>query len=272
MFARQPGATWKREVRMLTDLGGWLTGEWVRRYRQLAVLASLAFASLLCLGLLAVRMVYSDSRNYDFLAWNLFLAWLPLLCSLAAYNSYKRRNKLSWLVVAGCALAWLLFFPNAPYLLTDVMHLAPRPEAPLWFDVLLVVAFAWTGLFLGLASLLLMQALVRRAAGGLASWAVALGVLGLSGFGIYIGRFLRWNSWDLILSPAGVLADLAGAAQHPLLHARSLVFSGLFSAFLIAAYFMFVAVTHWQAEAPEHQVTQPNAAQYRNGKNLLTRR
>jgi uncharacterized membrane protein len=221
----------------------------LRRYRQLAVMASLAFATLICLALLAVRVLYSENRMYLFLAWNLFLAWLPLLCSLLAYNAFKRRNRLSWLVVAGCALAWLLFFPNAPYLLTDILHLEPRPDAPLWFDLVLVIAFAWTGLFLGLVSLFLMQALVRRAAGVLLSWGFALGVLGISGFGIYIGRFWRWNSWDVFASPGGLFADLLDAAQHPLLHARSLVFSGLFSLFLVSAYFIFVALTHLQIEA-----------------------
>ena len=235
---------------MPIETSGWFDHKWVRRYRQLAVLGSLAFATLICLALLAARLAYSENSNYSFLAWNLFLAWLPLLCSLAAYNAYKRRNRLSWLVVAGCALAWLLFFPNAPYLLTDIMHLQPRADAPLWFDVLLVIAFAWTGLFLGLVSLYLMQSLVRRAAGALASWAFALGVLGVSGFGIYIGRFLRWNSWDVLVSPGGLLSDLLDAAQHPLLHARSLAFSGLFSLFLVSAYFMFFALTHLQVETP----------------------
>ena len=220
----------------------------IRRYRQLAVLASLVFTTLICLALLAVRVVYSESGQYLFLAWNLFLAWLPMLCALFAYNAYKRHSRLSWLVVAGCALAWLLFFPNAPYILTDLMHLRPRPDAPLWFDVLLVVAFAWTGLCLGLVSLSLMQALVRRAAGALASWAFALGVLSLSGAGIYIGRFLRWNSWDVFISPGSILADVLAAVQHPLLHARSVVFSGLFSLFLLSAYCMFFALTHLNAE------------------------
>jgi len=221
----------------------------LRRYRQLAVLASLAFTTAVCLVLLAGRVAYSESRQYLFLAWNLFLAWLPMLCSLFAYNAYKRRSRLSWLVVAGCALAWLLFFPNAPYLLTDLMHLQPRPDAPLWFDVLLVVAFAWTGLCLGLVSLSLMQALVRRAAGGLASWAFALGVLSISGAGIYIGRFLRWNSWDVFVSPGGILTDVLPAVLHPLLHARSVIFSGLFSLFLLSAYCMFFALTHLYAGA-----------------------
>jgi uncharacterized membrane protein len=223
--------------------------QFLRRYRQLAVLASLAFSSAICAALLAGRMVYSESLMYGFLAWNLFLAWLPMLCSLFAYNAYKRRSRLSWLVVAGCALAWLLFFPNAPYILTDIMHLKARADAPLWFDVLLVIAFAWTGLFLGLVSLSLMQALVRRAAGAVASWGFALGVLSISGVGIYIGRFLRWNSWDVFISPGGILVDLMQTVQHPLLHARSVVFSGLFSLFLLSAYFMFVALTHLHTES-----------------------
>ncbi len=225
-----------------------LSRAYLNRYRQLAVLASLVFTTLVCLALLAVRYVYTENWQYMFLAWNLFLAWLPVLCALFAYNAYKRRGRLSWLVVAGCALAWLLFFPNAPYILTDLMHLAPRPDAPLWFDVLLVLAFAWTGLCLGLVSLSLMQALVRRAAGTLASWVFALGVLSLSGAGIYLGRFLRWNSWDVFISPGGILADVMAAVQHPLLHARSVVFSGLFSLFLLSAYCMFFALTHLHAE------------------------
>ncbi|MEP7356720.1 MAG: DUF1361 domain-containing protein, partial [Anaerolineales bacterium] len=175
----------------------------LRQYRQFAVLVSLGFATLVSLGLLALRVIYSHRLEYTYLAWNLFLAWLPMLCALAAYNAGKRRSRLSWLVVAGCALAWLLFFPNAPYLLTDILHLQPSQNAPLWFDLVLLLAFAWTGFFLGLVSLILMQSLVRRAAGrrcrqftaAIASWAFALAVLGLSGFGIYLGRFLRWNSW-----------------------------------------------------------------------------
>jgi uncharacterized membrane protein len=221
----------------------------LRQYRQLAVLVSLAFATAVCLGLLALRVTYSHRLVYTYLAWNLFLAWLPMLCALAAYNAGKRRTRLSWLVVAGCALAWLLFFPNAPYLLTDILHLEPRADAPLWFDLVLLLAFAWTGFFLGLVSLVLMQALVRRAAGAAASWAFAVAVLGLSGFGIYLGRFLRWNSWDIFFSPGSLLTDMVQPLLHPIVHARTIAFSGLFSLFLVSAYLMIVALTHLQAEA-----------------------
>ena len=187
----------------------------LRQYRQVAVLVSLAFSTAVCLGLLGLRVTYSHRLVYTYLAWNLFLAWLPMLCALAAYNAGKRRSRLSWLVVAGCALAWLLFFPNAPYILTDLLHLQARADAPLWFDLVLLLAFAWTGFMLGLVSLVLMQALVRRAAGAVASWAFAVAVLGLSGFGIYLGRFLRWNSWDVFFSPGACWPTCSAPAASP---------------------------------------------------------
>ena len=219
-----------------------------RNYRQLAVIGSLVFATAVSVGLLGLRVVYT--RGFDFmgLGWNLFLAWLPLLCALAAYNVYKRRSRLSWLVVAGCAVSWLIFFPNAPYLVTDIVHLQSTGGVPYWYDLIMVIGFAWTGLFLGLVSLYLMQSLVRQAAGGPASWVFALAVSGLSGFGIYLGRFLRWNSWDLLLSPVSLLADVAERLRHPLAHYQTFVFSAMFSLFFISAYFILVAMMSLQKD------------------------
>jgi uncharacterized membrane protein len=223
---------------------------YLRHHRQLAVILSLGFATSICLGLLALRMLYAHSFAYMGFAWNLFLAWLPMLCALTAYNVFKHRSSLSWLMVAGCAGVWLLFFPNAPYLMTDIIHLQPRSGVPFWYDLILVLAFAWTGFFLGLVSLYLMQSLVRKLAGGLASWAFALGALSLSGFGIYLGRFLRWNSWDVFFSPLPLLADVVERVRYPMLHLRTFGFSALFSLFIISAYLMLVALTHLPAEAP----------------------
>lgn len=219
-----------------------------RNYRQLAVVGSLVFATALSLGLLVLRVVYTRGFDYVGLGWNLFLAWLPLFFALAAYNVYKRSSRLSWLVVAGCAFVWLLFFPNAPYLLTDIVHLQSARGVPFWYDLVMIIGFAFTGLFLGLVSLYLMQSLVRLAAGGPASWLFALIVSGLSGFGIYLGRFLRWNSWDLFVSPLSLLADIAERFRHPLAHYQTFMFSAMFSLFFISAYFILVAMMHMQKD------------------------
>jgi len=222
----------------------------IRHYRQIAVLGALIFASALCAALLVVRVAYTRNFYYVPFAWNLFLAWLPMLCALAAYNLYKRRSRLSWLMVAGCAFVWLLFFPNAPYLLTDILHLTTRPDIALWYDLILVIAFALSGTLLGLVSLFLMQMLVHRAVGPVLGWLFALGVLGLSGFGIYLGRFQRWNSWDLFTNPTTLLADIANRLLHPLAHWRTFAFSALFSLVFLSAYLTFAALAYGQWDKP----------------------
>src|SRR5258708_23949610 len=153
-----------------------------RNYRQLALVGSLAFATLVCLGLVTLRVAHSQKFAYRYLIWNLFLAWLPILSALVAYNLQRRHSWVNWILVPAFALFWLVFFPNAPYLITDIMHLQRQAAAPYWYDLLLFVAFAWTGFFLGLVSLLLMQEIVRKAAGTKASWAFACGGLGLISF------------------------------------------------------------------------------------------
>src|SRR5262245_35237806 len=129
--------------------------------RQLPVLASLGFATALCLGLLELRAWHYGSSEHRGLVWNLFLAWLPALGAFAAYNLNRWPTRFRWLPIIGLSLLWLLFLPNAPYLITDIIHLKQSYGAPLWYDLITLVAFAWTGSFLGLVSLFMMQMLVR---------------------------------------------------------------------------------------------------------------
>jgi uncharacterized membrane protein len=230
----------------------------LRNYRQLAVIASSLLATGLCMTMLGLRIAHSDSLAHTGLLWNLFLAWLPALSSLIAYNLYQRRSAFSWVLIGACALMWLLFFPNAPYLLTDVIHLQPLGDAPLWYDLILIVAFAWTGSFLGLISLLLMQALVRKLAGTIVSWIFALGALSVSGFEIYLGRFLGWNSWDVFIHPTRIVLDVVTRLRHPLANFQTYVFSILFSLFFICAYLMLVSVTQFQSELQAPEQPAPN--------------
>ncbi len=216
--------------------------------RQAAVVASLAFATAVCLAQLAVRAVYARSAVHFGLVWNLFLAWLPMLGALAAYNVGQRGRWRKWLLALPCLVFWLLFFPNAPYILTDILHLQPQGNVPLWYDLILLITFAWTGAFLGLISLYLMQSLVQRAIGAQAGWVFTLAVLALSGFGVYLGRFPRWNSWDVLLNPSGLLFDIASRVRHPLANASTFVFSALFALCLAAMYFMLVAIIEFRQE------------------------
>lgn len=167
--------------------------------RTLAIVALLA-ASALCVALVEIRTHETGDPYYRFLVWNLILAWVPLALAVAAYARARRRVDL---VVAALLVPWLLFFPNAPYLLTDFIHLGEGP-APLWYDALMLSAFAWTGLLLGFASLYLVQMILRRALGATIAWVGVLGALGLASVGVYVGRFVRFNSWDALLHPVRV--------------------------------------------------------------------
>ena len=217
-------------------------------YRQFALILSLLFASMICALLLALRLALADESTYIGLAWNLFLACCSMVGALGAYNLQLRHTRLVWPLIAVCAVIWLLFFPNAPYLLTDIMHYRARAAIPYWYDLILLVTFAWTGTFLGLASLLIMQMLVGQVAGRATSWLFALGALLLSGFGVYLGRFPRWNSWDVVVNPIGLLADIWTWVRAPFGHLQAIVFSALFALFFASTYFVLVALIGFQSE------------------------
>lgn len=220
---------------------------------RLTVFGLLCGSSLLSVVLFRVRTVLSGSEEYTFLIWNLFLAWIPLGMAYAASSFAKKRRNL-FVTMPLAVIPWLLFFPNSPYILTDLQHLShPHPYIPVWFDTLLINWFAWTGTLLGVFSLFLMQDIVRRAFGRVAGWLFVLIVGLLSGLGIYIGRFLRWNSWDIILHPFDRLSDFLYYATHPSL--QSIIFISVFSAFFIFIYITLYAFGLLFQEQT-HQVSQ----------------
>ena len=214
----------------------------------LAITLSLIFASGLCVALFVFRAGVTGWPAYNFLVWNLILAWAPFMFAVAACAFARGRSWLSKALVPACVAGWLLFFPNAPYVLTDLMHLHPNGQALFWFDLVMLLSFALTSLFLGFVSLYLLQELVTRFAGRAISWLFVALALGLSGFGIYLGRFLRWNSWDIIADPFGLAADILDRLLNPLAHPRTWAVSILFSALCLAAYFILFAFTRLRAE------------------------
>jgi len=209
-----------------------------------AVLA-LLFASGVSVALVAARIAWTGRVQYGFLAWNLFLAWLPLLFALLACDAYREGDNRNWRFL-GFGATWLLFFPNAPYIFTDIIHLSTRYYNHFWIDLVLVLLCALTGLVLGFVSLFLMQNIIKRMFGSAASWLFIAGVAGLSGFGIYLGRFLRFNSWDVVLKPFALSRGIGQWAADPLAHPASVAFPALFATFLFIAYLMLYGLTHLQ--------------------------
>jgi uncharacterized membrane protein len=201
----------------------------------------LLLSSALAVGLWAGRSWLWAPRNLRFLVWNLFLAWLPYVWSLWALSLHRRRPHRWWLLLLPGAL-WLLFFPNAPYLVTDLLHLRSYPPVPPWYDVGMLISFAWAGCFLAVASLYIMHQIIRDYVGRAGSWLIVTVLMGLCGLGIYMGRFLRWNSWDLVLYPADVLGDIAHRLAHPFSHLQMVGVTLVFAALLFVCYWTFVSI------------------------------
>ena len=220
-----------------------------RHKYKVGIFLLLSAASLVCVTLVASRISYSDSRQYLGLVWNLFLAWIPFLLTYLAYLLSWRRL-LVYFAIPIFAFLWLIFFPNAPYILTDLQQLGQETtNVPLWYDVILLTWFSWTGVLLGVVSLNLMQEIVKREFGRWLGWIFVFAVAGLSSAGIYIGRFFRLNSWDILQNPAGTAENLWSWLQDPSL--RSIGFIGLYTLFFLFVYFTFYAFGHILQEGAE---------------------
>lgn len=191
------------------------------------------FLLLWCTLLLALRIYRAGNWFFAFLWWNLFLAVIPLFASAAMKSAGGRGQPI--LQIIYCAI-WLLFLPNAPYILTDLIHLAPRPPVPLWYDLSLLLSCAGTGLLLGYISVADVHALAEQRFGKKTGWLVAVISLLLCGFGIYLGRFLRWNSWEALTNPAGLLLDISGRLLNPNSAPYPLAITLIFGIALILGY------------------------------------
>jgi uncharacterized membrane protein len=207
---------------------------------RLLVLAGLGLLTALCLALELFRERHFGAYGYRFLLWNLVLAWIPLLLALGVYDRYRRGTRLL-LLAPGIAL-WLLFLPNAPYIVTDFVHLAPGGATPLYFDGVVLSAFAWTGVLLGFLSLYLMHAVARDRLGAAGGWAVALCALALTSAGVYLGRFLQWNSWDLLVRPEQRLGEILPRLDQAAVVGHVAAVTLLTTALLVLTYAVFYAL------------------------------
>lgn len=199
------------------------------------LLLSVAFS----MSLLLVRFLYSNTMDYRFYGWNTFLAAIPYLVSTQLIK--LRKMGAASILFMG---VWLLFFPNAPYMITDLFHYEVRPEVPYWYDLLLVISAAWNGLILGLVSLMNIETFLAR---HLKQFWVMAGVflsLLLCSYGVFIGRYLRFNSWDIFTDPGYIAYSSARHVWRWQDYPKLWVFTILFSVLLTIIYFTLKNLPH----------------------------
>ncbi len=198
------------------------------------VLLLLAFTVIFCFSLWLLRFAFTGSLTYVFLNWNLFLAILPCYFSSYIVTHRETINRYTFFLLA---LTWLLFFPNSPYILTDLFHLHERGGMPKWFDLIMILSYAWAGLLFGFISIFQMESILLTKMRPNAAKMIIIALLFASGFGVYLGRYLRWNSWDAVSNPIALTADIGDRFVHPFSHGRTWGVTLLMGTLLTFIYF-----------------------------------
>lgn len=194
---------------------------------------ALTISMLFSVVLVSSRVVYTGESTFIFLLWNLFLAWLPFACTAwAQYNEKWQRGKRFIALFA----AWLLFIPNSFYIITDLFHLGPFYTVPLWFDLILILSFAWNGLLLGLLSVRQMEKMVYTRFRLRNELFFIYPIMWLNAWGVYIGRYLRFNSWDVITNPFALITDIMDMLFHPIQYRTAWGMIACFSVFMTLMY------------------------------------
>lgn len=183
------------------------------------------------------RYFYTGSTYYFFLIWNIFLAFIPFLISGILLRMSKNYNtKYLGIIIIG-GIIWLLTFPNAPYLVTDVIHLRLSRVIPMWYDVILLFAAAYVGMLFTFHSLSHIEKILQIKYSKIKS-SIFLGLLiFISSFGIYLGRFLRWNSWDVFTNPQELAMDIWKIFVHPAAYIEAYTFTFMMLVFIGVTYY-----------------------------------
>lgn len=200
---------------------------------------ALALLTLIGLSLVTTRgLLTGNWWFFIMLSWNLFLAWFPLGVVLVLRDLRQSGFTNRWLLVGGLAI-WLAFLPNAPYIITDLFHIQHISQPLLWFDTMSLFVFALTGLIIGLYSILLVHRMIRPFAGQELTWLLLFSSQLLSGFGIYLGRVGRWNSWDVLTNPSALTLAIA-RAYHDHLSLKLTIAYGLVLFMMYLAFYWYV--------------------------------
>lgn len=192
---------------------------------------ALGISSLVSVGLFAYGALRDHSLASAYLVWNLFLAWLPLLFSVRLMSVLRHKLWSSWEAIATSFL-WLVFLPNSFYIISDFIHLQEVQRVDVLYDALMMVSFVVTGLVLGFSSLYLVHLQLRRRFSPTEAGIWAGLMLLICSIAVYIGRDLRWNTWDILVNPGGLLFDISDRIEHPSAYPQMLL--------IIAAFFVLL--------------------------------
>jgi uncharacterized membrane protein len=210
---------------------------------------ALMTSTLVSVGFFVYGAWRNHSLAYDYLVWNLLLAWLPLLFAIRLTTLLRHKLWSSWEAL-GVSVLWLVFLPNSFYMISDFIHLREVQRVDVLYDTLMFTSFIYTGVALGFSSLYLLHMhLSRRLSSAAASGWIAITLL-ICSAAVYVGRDLRWNSWDILTNPGGLLFDISDRLEHPAAYPQMLVTIISFLILLGSMYGLLWYGTRLVREAP----------------------
>ena len=199
-----------------------------KRYYLIILLAVISFLFTVA------RHIITGRQAYYFLNWNLLLALIPLLVSLVVSSGFVMRKPK--ILKAALFVIWLVFFPNAPYIITDLYYLKNHSARMFWYDTITILLFAWTGLLAGFFSLDIIKDALLSKLSRVRRISVICGLLFICAFGIYLGRELRWNTWEIFVEPIKFFLDVISRIINPIRHRSTWSFTFLMGSFLNIIY------------------------------------
>ncbi|HRG59564.1 MAG TPA: DUF1361 domain-containing protein [Bacteroidia bacterium] len=219
----------------------------LHKYASTGIKKVILFSALFSLLLILFRIYFTSGLYLSFLLWNLFLAWLPYYFSNHLLQ-YFQQGKATWKLVLLFSL-WLLFFPNSPYIITDLFHLTNHGEMPLWYDLAIIFSIAWSGLILGFLSLMQVHYFLIQKFGEFKSWLQIACIQLLCAYGIYLGRYERFNSWDILTQPFSLFNEILDLFCNPRSHPKTIGVTAVFSVVLMLSYLTLYFISHH----PQHE-------------------
>ena len=189
----------------------------------------------------------AHEHDFAYMIWNLFLAWVALGLTIWLERTLHRTQWSSWYALGITAL-WFIFLPNTFYMITDYIHVQELAEADLLNGIFMLSSFIINGAVLGFLSVAIVHSeLLRRVRARTAGMLVGIVLLSCS-FAMFIGRELRWNSWDIVVNPSFLLFDISErvihAGEHPGMITAVGSFFILISSFYIVMWYVARANRH----------------------------
>lgn len=222
------------------------------------IIGTLILLSVVGFIMIIFRIFNQKKITFAFLVWNLFLAWIPFVMSLSMeyINATKKNGTKKIASILTLGFIWLIFYPNAPYIVTDIIHLSNynyytssnyglgfNSDLLIWYDLILVMLFVFTGYILGHISLYTVHRMIEKKYKKTMGWISVFIVSILSGFAIYLGRFLRLNSWEIISNPVDLLKMIFRSINIPMLK-----FTLMFGGFIFLVYILMYSLSFLKKE------------------------